>query len=141
MAGGAWVGDDPDRRLAMGIVSAVCGLASVGAWIVTRLGAEDPALAVSRGLGGTVVRLLPPLAFLGWLTDSPWSPPLSGRLREAGAGGLLVVFYLVMLATDILLHIMWGPTGGGRRSPAECPSAPPSAAPSPADGDGPPGRG
>jgi len=137
----AWVRGVPDRGLAVGLVSAVCGLASLGAWIVSRLGADDPALAVSRALGGTVVRLLPMLAFLGWLTDSPWSPPLAGRLREAGAGGLLVGFYLVMLATDILLHIMWGPAGGVRPRRAESSSALRRDPPSPADGDGPPGGG
>jgi len=138
LASATWVGGDPERFLAVGVVSAVCGLASLGGWAVARLGAGDPALAVSRSLGGTVFRLLPPLALLGWLADSPWAPPLAHRLREAGTGGLLVAFYLAMLATDILLHIMWGPQGRGdgphaAGAPASARPAPPS---TPVDSDG-----
>lgn len=122
----AWAGEDPDRRLAVGVAGSVCGIASLAGWWVARLGADDPALAVSRSLGGIVIRLMPPLALLGWLTESPWSPPVADRLREAGAGGLLVAFYLAMLATDILLHIMWGPRGTAGRPTAA--AAPPDGA-------------
>ena len=52
-----------------------------------------------------------PLVLLGWLSVDPPTSPEAQRLREAGARGLLVVFYLTLLATDILLHIMWGPKG------------------------------
>ncbi len=118
-----WAGHDPDRRLAVGVAGGVSAAASLAGWWVARLGAGDPALAVSRSLGGILIRLMPPLALLGWLTESPWSPPVADRLREAGAGGLLVAFYLAMLATDILLHIMWGPRGtSGRPSPAVAPA-------------------
>lgn len=120
----AWAGEDPDRRLAVGVAGGVTAAASLAGWWVARLGAGDPALAVSRSLGGILIRLMPPLALLAWLAESPWSPPVADRLRAAGAGGLLVAFYLAMLATDILLHIMWGPRGTSAR---------PAAAAAPAD--------
>ncbi len=96
---------------AVALVAGVCGVSSLGGWFVSRLGAGGPALAVSGSLGGIALRLLLPLLLLGWLSADPASIPAAGRLRAAGAGGLLVVFYLTLLATDILLHIMWGPKG------------------------------
>jgi len=101
----------PEWQRAVAVVAAVCGVSSLGGWIVARLGAGGPALAVSGSLGGIALRLLLPLLLLGWLSVDPTTAPAAGRLREAGAGGLLVVFYLTLLATDILLHIMWGPKG------------------------------
>ena len=96
---------------AVTLVAGVCSVSSLGGWFVARLGAGGPALAVSGSLGGIALRLLLPLLLLGWLSVDPTTVPAAGRLREAGAGGLLVVFYLTLLATDILLHIMWGPKG------------------------------
>lgn len=104
-----------DRAGAVRIVAAVCGIASLGGWIIARLGADDPALAVSRSLAAIVLRLLPPLGLLGWLSSPGESWPAAARMRDAGAAGLLVVFYLSLLATDILLHIMWGPRAPGKR--------------------------
>jgi hypothetical protein len=107
----------PEWLRAVAVVAGVCGVSSLGGWIVARLGAEGPALAVSGSLGGIALRLLLPLLLLGWLSVDPTTAPAAGRLREAGAGGLLVVFYLTLLATDILLHIMWGPKGPLRPRP------------------------
>lgn len=103
-----------DRARALALVAAVCSASSLGGWFIARLGAADPALAVSRSLAAVVLRLLLPLALLGWLSADPERFPEAGRMRDAGAGGLLVAFYLSLLATDILLHIMWGPKGAGR---------------------------
>ena len=99
----------PEWLRAVVLVAGVCGVSSLGGWFVARLGAGGPALAVSGSLGGIALRLVLPLLLLGWLSVDPAADPAAGRLREAGAGGLLVVFYLTLLATDILLHIMWGP--------------------------------
>jgi hypothetical protein len=107
----------PEWLRAVAVVAGVCGVSSLGGWIVARLGAEGPALAVSGSLGGIALRLLLPLLLLGWLSVDPTTAPAAGKLREAGAGGLLVVFYLTLLATDILLHIMWGPKGPLRPRP------------------------
>ena len=41
-----------------------------------------------------------PLVAMGWLQTA------GGWLREAGADRFVMVFYLALLATDILLHIM-----------------------------------
>lgn len=101
----------PEWLRAVSLVAGVCGASSLGGWFVARLGAGGPALAVSHSLGGIVLRLVVPLLLLGWLSVDPATAPGAGRLRDAGAGGLLVVFYLTLLATDILLHIMWGPQG------------------------------
>jgi hypothetical protein len=110
LGGAAWL-------RAVAIVAGVCGVSSLGGWFVARLGAGGPALAVSGSLGGIALRLVLPLFLLGWLSADPAAIPAAGRLRAAGAGGLLVVFYLTLLATDILLHIMWGPKGPLRPQP------------------------
>lgn len=107
----------PEWLRAVALVAGVSGVSSLGGWFVARLGAGGPALAVSGSLGGIALRLVLPLLLLGWLSVDPTTAPAAGRLREAGAGGLLVVFYLTLLATDILLHIMWGPTGPLRPRP------------------------
>jgi len=101
------------------LIAGVCAVSSLGGWLVARLGARDPALAVSGALGAVALRLVLPLLLLGWLSADPVAIPAAGNLRKAGAGGLLVVFYLTLLATDILLHIMWGPKGPLRPRPGE----------------------
>ncbi len=104
------------NRIVM-VIAGVCAASSLGGWFVARLGARDPALAVSGSLGAIALRLVLPLMLLGWLSADPAAVSVAGKLREAGAGGLLVVFYLTLLATDILLHIMWGPKGPIRPRP------------------------
>jgi hypothetical protein len=115
--GGPTRAGGPEWQRAVALVTGVCGVSSLGGWFVARLGAGGPALAVSGSLGGIALRLLLPLLLLGWLSVDPTTAPAAERLREAGAGGLLVVFYLTLLATDILLHIMWGPKGPIRPRP------------------------
>ena len=88
-------------------VSVVGGL---GGWLAARLPPANPALAVAAALGSTALRTLPALAGLAWLAGR------GAPLREAGADGLLVGFYLLLLATAILLHIMVAPGAGARRT-------------------------
>lgn len=96
-------GQSPRWIEAVGFSAVVCGVAALGGWVVSRSFQSNPAVAVAGALGGIAVRILPPLAALGWLNSA-------GRdLLAAGAGGLLVAFYLALLATDILLHIMMAP--------------------------------
>ena len=102
---------------AVALVAGVCGVSSLGGWFVARLGAGGPALAVSGSLGGIALRLVLPLVLLGWLSADPATAPEAGNRRATGAGGRLVVFYLTLLATDISLHIMWGPKGPHRPRP------------------------
>jgi hypothetical protein len=64
---------------------------------------------VAGGLAAAGFRLFLPLAALVWLQGG------GAGLRAAGAGGLIVGFYLALLATDIFLHIM-GSSRDRRRS-------------------------
>ena len=88
---------------AVGFAAAVALAGSQAAWLIARLRPRDPAAAVSGGLGAVAVRILPPLMALVWLREA------DPGLAEAGADRLLLVFYLVLLATDILLNIIGGP--------------------------------
>lgn len=93
---------------AVAFAAAITAVGGLGGWMAARLPAANAALAVASGLGSTALRILPPLAGLAWLADR------GAPLREAGAGGLLVAFYLVLLATAILLHIMVAPVPPSR---------------------------
>jgi hypothetical protein len=85
---------------AVAVAAGICLVGSIGGWLLARKPARDPALAVAGGLAAAGLRLILPLAALVWLQGR------GAGLRDAGAGGLLVAFYLTLLATDILLHIM-----------------------------------
>ena len=100
---------DPRWPSAVAFATAITAFGGLGGWLAARTPATNPAMAVAAGLGATALRLLPPLAGLAWLTER------GADLREAGAGGLLVGFYLVLLATAILLHIMVAPVPPSRR--------------------------
>jgi len=97
LAGGR---DRPGRPQDVAFAAAVCLPGSLAAWAVARMPTTLPARAVAASLGATVLRIIPPLAGLAWLSLDP-----RGSLTRE-RGGLLVVFYLVLLATDILLHMM-----------------------------------
>ena len=92
----------PRWNEAVFFAATVCFCGAVGGWIVARWPTTKPAIGVAKGLGAVTLRIFLPLAALGWLQ--------SGRngLRDAGADSLLLIFYLALLATDILLHIMGG---------------------------------
>jgi len=92
--------DRPGWRWAVAFAALACLPGSLVAWIVTRLPVAAPAIAVAAPLAAITLRIMPPLAALAWL-----SAPQNGPV-DAGAAPLLVAFYLALLATDILLHIM-----------------------------------
>ena len=99
----AWAGGEPSpaRWQAILLAAGTAGSGSVAAWLVARWSrGRTAATAVAGGLGGTLLRLAPPLAALAWITTS------EGAMREAGAAGLVVSFYLVLLAATIPLIIM-----------------------------------
>lgn len=105
--------DRPGRAAAVAFAAGVSGISAIGGWLAARRPAPNAALAVAGVLAAAALRLALPLGALAWLSarDTP--------LRQAGAGGLLVAFYLALLATAILLHMMVEPPGNpdSRRSP------------------------
>jgi hypothetical protein len=95
----AW-GAPEERQRAVLFAAAVAGCGSLAGWFAARRAVDSPAAAVGGTLAATLLRLAPPLAGLAWLGAA------GGNLRRAGADRLLVVFYLVLLATAIFLAIM-----------------------------------
>lgn len=96
-----WAGDDSLRRQSVMLAASTTACGSLVGWLVARWGRDRAAgTAVAAGLGATLLRIAPPLAALAWL-GGPGRP-----LRDAGAGSVLVAFYLLLLAVDIVLHIM-----------------------------------
>jgi len=98
--------DTPGRRRAVGFAAGICLVTSLGGWLAGRAAPANPARAVGLGIGAVGLRIFPLLAALGWLQTAGES------LRKDGAGEWLLIFYLLLLATDIFLHIM--ASGGGR---------------------------
>ena len=98
----------PQWWAAVGFAAAVTGTASLGGWFVARRPAPSPGAGVASALGGTTLRILLPLAALGWLTTG------APTLAAAGGRGLLVAFYLPLLATTIFLTIMMCPRSTGK---------------------------
>jgi drug/metabolite transporter (DMT)-like permease len=104
--------DQPGRRAAIMFAAGVCLAGSLGGWLVGRLRPAVPARAVATGLAAVCLRFFPPLVAMAWL------PVAGGRLHENGALHWVLVFYLALLATDILLHMI-GPRAdqrGGART-------------------------
>ena len=103
---------DPGRLIAIAITAGISLAGSLGGWLVGRLATTDPARTVATGLAAVCLRFFPALAALAWLQSA------GGRLREQGAAEWLLVFYLAVLATDILLHMIGarGVGGGGART-------------------------
>lgn len=98
-----WADGDPRRTQATMLAAATSGCGALSGWLLARWArGQQPATAVATGLGATLLRLAPPLAALAWLS-TPGNP-----LREVGAAGLLLVFYLALLAADVALNIMVG---------------------------------
>ncbi|MDA1202316.1 MAG: hypothetical protein O3C39_11595 [Planctomycetota bacterium] len=103
--GTAWaVGEQsPARWQAIMVAAAAAGSGAAAGWLVTRWSqGRTAATAVAGGLGSTLVRLAPPLAALGWIATS------EGSAKEAGAAGLVVIFYVVLLAATLPLIMMDG---------------------------------
>jgi hypothetical protein len=113
VAGALATGDaTPGRRRAVCFAAGICLVTSLGAWLVGRATPADPARAVGLGMAAVGLRIFPLLVALGWLQVA------GGSLRADGAGEWLLVFYLALLATDILLHMMGirGRRNGGASS-------------------------
>lgn len=96
-----WIGDRPGFLVALGFAMLFTLPSCLVGWLIAQPGGGRAAGSVARPLTAVAVRILPPLAALGLLTAERAAP-----LRAAGAGPMIVGFYLAMLATDILLHIM-----------------------------------
>jgi hypothetical protein len=95
-------GEKPRARQAIAFAATICLAGGVGGWVVNRWPTGNPALGVSKPLAAMALRIFLPLAAMGWLQAG------GSGLREAGAGKFLLIFYLAVLATDILLHIIGG---------------------------------
>ena len=111
-AAAIWIGDRPGFLAALGFAMLFTLPSCLAGWILAQPRARRAARSVARPLAAVAVRILPPLVALSLLTFQQAAP-----LRAAGAGPMIVGFYLAMLATDILLHIMMG------RSHTVCPGA------------------
>lgn len=103
----------PGRAAAIGLAAGVCLFGSLSGWIAGRCAPRDPALAVAASLAAVCLRIFPPLAALAWIRSA------GETWRENGAAEWLLIFYLALLATDILLHIIGARTGGRRGARAE----------------------
>lgn len=97
----------PQRGAAVTFAAGVCLVAVAGAWCAASRPGVTPAARTAAAMGAVCLRIFPALAALGWLQTRGES------LREGGAGELLVVFYLVVLAVDLILNIV-----GSRRGAA-----------------------
>jgi hypothetical protein len=93
-------GETPRVGEAIAFAAMICLAGGVGGWVVARWPTTNPALGVAKGLGAVTLRIFLPLAALGWLQAG------GSGLRDAGADRFVLIFYLALLATDILLHIM-----------------------------------
>lgn len=97
----AALGRDPARVQAVALAAATTGAGAIGGWLVSRWSRGQPAgTAVAGGLGATFVRTTPPLVALAWVTTS------GGAVRDAGAAGLIVAFYLALLAAQLFVTII-----------------------------------
>lgn len=101
LATGAWLawllGRDP---AAIAFAAGVTLLGLLGGWAAACWPASTAWARVTSGLATVALRILPALVGLGWLQAG------GGTLRDAGAGGLLVLFYLTALAVEIVRTIM-----------------------------------
>lgn len=102
-AAALWIGDRPGFLAALGFAMLFTLPSCLAGWLIAQPRARGRAGSVARPLAAVAVRILPPLVALGLLTAERAAP-----LLAAGAGPMIVGFYLAMLATDILLHIMMG---------------------------------
>lgn len=109
----------PGRMQAVVFAAAAAGAGSLAGWLAACRRAASPAGAVGDGLAAAALRLAPPLAGLAWLATG------GGALRQAGADSLLVIFYLVLLATTIFLTIIGGRTGARNLQPSPGRDSPP----------------
>ncbi|MFM8434898.1 MAG: hypothetical protein ACKOBP_06065 [Planctomycetia bacterium] len=100
--------DTPDRRQAIGFAAATCLFGSVAAWAASLRPAGTAAGRAAVPLAAMTLRLAPALVALAWLQAD------GARLRAAGAGELLVAFYLAALGADVARIIIGGRNSGPR---------------------------
>jgi len=100
--------DTPDRLEALAFAATACLFGSVAAWAVGLRPAGTAATRAALPLAALALRLTPALLALGWLQSG------GARLRAAGAGELLVAFYLAALGAD-LARIIIGTRNSGPR--------------------------
>lgn len=94
--------DTPDRRQALSLAAATCLFGSVAAWAVGLRPAGTAAGRAAVPLAAMTLRLAPALVALAWLQAG------GARLRAAGAGELLVAFYLAALGAEVARIIIRG---------------------------------
>ena len=114
VAAAAWAmgGGHGARNHAVVFAAAACLAGLVGGWAAAQWGRGSPATRVSAALAVVGLRMFPALGTLGWLQT-----PAGSRLREAGAGEMLLAFYLAVLAADVILNIMGTGRGGSAAGP------------------------
>ena len=98
----------PGWPAAVGFAATVVGVSSVGGWILGRLRSHTAAGGVAAALAASAARIALPLAALGWLAAK------NPSLGESPEAGLLVVFYLVLLATTLLATMLETWCGRGK---------------------------
>lgn len=101
----------PGWPAAVGFAATVVGVSSVGGWILGRVSSHTAAGRVAAALAASVARIALPLAALGWLAAR--NPPLG----ESPEAGLLVAFYLVLLATTLVATMMESRRRRGKPGP------------------------
>ena len=87
-------------RRAIAFSTAVCGSGALAGWLIARLPYRSPVMGVAGGLGAVLARIAVPLGGLAWLQGG------GSHFCGPGADRLLAVFYLALLATDVILHII-----------------------------------
>lgn len=115
-AGGAAITAGDRRPESLEAIAFAAGISLAGGlsgWLLERSRPRAAGHAIAAALGAVCLRVFPALAALAWLQGA------GGRLRENGAAGWLLVFYLTTLATDIFLHIIGHPGDRRGRDTAE----------------------
>lgn len=102
VAGCQWflVGREPGGPRAIALACAATLPGALVGWSVARLPFSSPAMGAAFGLAGVVMRMGLPLIGLAWFTANP---PRPGSVAPAT---LLVGAYLVLLATDVGMHVI-----------------------------------
>lgn len=103
-----WGPAEPGHRRAVVFAATVCLMGTVAAGLAGRWPATSPSGRVTASLAATALRIFPALIALGWLQAG------GEDLRASHGGELLVAFYLVALAVDLVRTIM-GATEAARR--------------------------
>lgn len=92
--------DEPQRTAAIAFAAAVCLAGTVGAWLAASRPTDTAIARTVVPLSAMAMRLVPALAALAWLQTA------GAAMRAAGAGRLLVIFYLATLAVDVIRTII-----------------------------------